>query len=237
MRALFCLLAAFASAAGSSPARAGETAASTQTRGAPSAGACAASEASPERSEPLSVPERMRSLASSDRTRLAVRSFAGATLCIDIGWMEQFGPLALSDDGRFLQFGWSGYESFGHLVVDRAGKGAWFDTGTTPAFSPDRRHIAAVDIDQSAFGALGGFAVWQITGGGTRQVAKFPMDGVPGSHWQLIGWRGDRCVELAVFDSEQFYTETGPLPPELADRWHATPARNWEPQPGACDNP
>jgi NADH pyrophosphatase NudC (nudix superfamily) len=48
---------------------------------------------------------------------------------VDTSFMESTDRIALSSDGRFLSFGWLGYEAYGHIVVDRTEleDARWFD--------------------------------------------------------------------------------------------------------------
>jgi hypothetical protein len=50
---------------------------------------------------------------------------------------------------------------YGHVIVDRSGKGQVVDTGVPPVASPSGELLAAMDLSEVRFGALNAFAVWQ----------------------------------------------------------------------------
>ena len=77
-----------------------------------------------ERTEPIAVPAALRSVMRSGMDNFAFVTLAGATVCVDASWMEAIEKPALSPDGRFASFDWGGYEAFGHVIVDRVGKGS-----------------------------------------------------------------------------------------------------------------
>src|SRR5688500_1900456 len=76
-----------------------------------------------ERREPIAVPAALREVMRSGVDNFAFTTLAGATVCVDASWMEAIEDPALSPDGRFASFDWGGYEAFGHVIVDRSGKG------------------------------------------------------------------------------------------------------------------
>jgi hypothetical protein len=150
-----------------------------------------------QRKHALPVPATLRGLVGSDLVHFAVATLAGGTVCVDTGWMETADNLALSADGRFLQFGWHGNESFGHVVVDRTGRGQVVDTGVTPVFSPSHGKLAAIDMSESGFGALDAFAVWRIDAVGLHQLAK--IDDLPSqADWRIDRWVGETCIQLSA---------------------------------------
>jgi hypothetical protein len=116
--------------------------------------------------------------------------------------MESADKLALSPDGRFLSFGWLGYESYGHIVVDRAGKGAVIETGVAPHFSPSRRYFAAADQTESEFGSLSGLAIWRVDAARTTEIGR--VNELPRMHdWRIDGWVGESCIDLSAVAFEQ----------------------------------
>lgn len=150
-----------------------------------------------QRSHPLPVPAALGGILKASVLNYAVATLDGSTLCIDISWMESAEKIALLGDGRFLSFDWLGYESFGHKLVDRSGKGQVVDTGVAPVFSPSRGRLTAADLSESGFGALGAFAVWQVTPIGLRQIAN--VTEVPDMlDWRIDGWAGEDCVKLSA---------------------------------------
>ncbi|MBV1690966.1 hypothetical protein KRR38_25630 [Novosphingobium sp. G106] len=155
-----------------------------------------------ERARPLAVPEALRAVLRSDLLHYAVATLGGGTVCLDTSFMETTDKLALSDDKRFLSFGWLGYESYGHIVVDRTGKGAMIETGVAPHFSPSRRYFAAADQTESEFGSLSGLAVWRVDATGTTEIGR--IDELPRMNdWRIDGWSGESCVDLSAVPFEQ----------------------------------
>ncbi len=80
-----------------------------------------------QRTRPLPVPSALTGVLRASVLNYAVATLGGETLCIDTSWMESAEKIALLADGRFLSFDWLGYESFGHKLVDRTGKGQVID--------------------------------------------------------------------------------------------------------------
>jgi hypothetical protein len=155
-----------------------------------------------ERRRPLAVPVTLRTMLRSDLLHYAVATLGGSTVCLDTSFMESADKLALSPDGRFLSFGWLGYESYGHIVVDRAGKGAVIETGVAPHFSPSRRFFAAADQTESEFGSLSGLAVWRVDAAGTTEVGR--VDELPRMNdWRIDGWNGESCIDLSAVPFEE----------------------------------
>lgn len=149
-----------------------------------------------ERTRPIPVPTELSRVMRSSMDNFAVATLSGATVCIDASWMEQVSDAALSEDGRFVSFDWTGYEAFGHVIVDRSGKGTVIDTGVPPLRSPSGKRLAALDYSESGYGALNALAVWEILPTGLSEAAK--LDTLP----DLFGWRLDRwgteaCLELS----------------------------------------
>lgn len=155
-----------------------------------------------ERTKPLAVPTTLRGLLRADLLHYAVATLGGGTVCIDTSFMESTDKHALSPDGRFLSFGWLGYESYGHIVVDRTGKGAVIETGVAPHFSPTRRYFAAADQTESEFGSLSGLAVWRVDAAGTTEIGR--VSELPRMNdWRVDGWSGDICIDLSAVPFEQ----------------------------------
>jgi hypothetical protein len=157
-----------------------------------------------ERKGPLPVPAAFRALIKADVTRMAVATLSGGTRCLDVSFIEGVERMALSPDGRFLSFGWTGYEASGHLVVDRTGKGQAIDTGVAPTFSPSRGRLASVEITESGFGSLNAFAVWRVDPVGLREIGR--VEDLPSmSDWRIDRWVGEDCVVLSALplDAEQ----------------------------------
>jgi hypothetical protein len=146
------------------------------------------------------VPADLRPLFRQvTRDRLVIRDLRGADIVLDIRQYEpdEFRQFA---GGRFIGFSFTGYESFGYLLIDRAmtGEEAVIATGDRPVFSPDGRYFAAVQSSGGAeTGNLEGFALWQVTADGSRQ-RLFNTALPPGEDWRVDGWGREDCVGLSA---------------------------------------
>ena len=182
-----------------------------------------------ERSAPIAVPPVLGEVMRASMDNFAFSTLGGATVCVDASWMEAIRNPSLSPDGRFAAFDWDGYEAFGHVIVDRAGKGQAIDTGVPPVASPSGTLLAAADLGEAAFGALNAFAVWRTEPAGVRQVAKH--EEVPAAYdWRIEHWAGEACVELSSVPWASFTAETsGPREP-----FHAREDNGWRVEPGPC---
>jgi hypothetical protein len=148
------------------------------------------------RTAPIPVPAPLLEVARSDMDNLAVSTLNGSTVCVDASWMEAIENSELSPDGRFLEFDWSGYEAFGHVLVDRAGAGGVIDTGVAPVHSPSGQRLAALDYSASGYGALNAFAVWEIGADRLTEIAR--IETLPdGLGWRIDRWVGERCLEIS----------------------------------------
>lgn len=149
-----------------------------------------------QRTGPLPVPPELRTILKADRFRYGLLTLSGATLCSDTSSIESVEDMELSPDGRFLSFGWIGYEVYGHELIDRLGAGAVHEVGARPVFSPTRVRFAAVDQTESEFGSLSGLAVWSVGPAAVRLEAQFP-DIPRMNDWRIDGWRGETCLALS----------------------------------------
>ncbi|MGX7894427.1 hypothetical protein [Tsuneonella sp. HG222] len=158
------------------------------------------------RSAPLPVPPALAAIVSASVDVYAVHTLGGGTYCVDTRWMEKADAMELSADGRFLSFGWTGYESYGHLLVDRSGAGQEIDTGQPPKNSPSGKLLAALEWSESGYGALQGLAVWRIDPVGVTLLAK--EEDLPFLfQWQIDRWEGDRCLEVSAVANEDVPSE------------------------------
>jgi hypothetical protein len=185
------------------------------------------------RKAPLALPKAADGLYTADRDRIAVLRLEGGTVCADVSWIEQIQNATVSPDKRFIAFDWMGYESFGHLIIDRSGKGQVLETGNAPLASPTGRRLAALDLSESAFGALNAFAVWDIESTGIREIAKF-SEGLPSGDWKLEGWSGDSCVNLSVLPTERQPSDAADFENARRDPWYAAARNGWKPEAGSC---
>jgi hypothetical protein len=185
------------------------------------------------RTKPIPVPAAFDGLAATSMDHFAFTAAAGNTICVDTTWLETIDDAELSDDARFASFSWVGYEAFGHVIVDRSGKGQVIDTGNAPVRSPSGRRFAAVDLGEAGFGSLNAFAVWDILPVGSRQVAEVG-EGFPSGDWRIDGWQGESCVRLSLVPSERYPEDYRDLATTPRDPWSAAEANGWKPVAGSC---
>jgi hypothetical protein len=155
-----------------------------------------------DRAKPLPVPPRYAMLLASSRDRLAVATVYGGTVCLDSRPMTALSGFTISENRRFFEFDWAGYEADGHIVVDRTGKGQVIETGVSPVTSPSQRRFAAVQQSEAAFGGLEGLGIWQVDVVGVRALT-FQEDIPSLSDWRIDGWAGDDCVNLSGIPHDQ----------------------------------
>ena len=180
----------------------------------------------------LPVPAALREVMRAGVDNIAVATLDGSTLCIDASWMNSINNAALSADGRFAAFDWHGYEAFGHLIVDRTGKGATLETGVEPVASPSGRLLAAADLSESGYGALNAFAVWWVEPAGWRRLGQ--QDVVPPAvDWRIERWSGEDCIELsAIALADLTYPTQVDNPARIPYR--ARRGGDWQLEPGSC---
>lgn len=163
-----------------------------------------------QRTKPLPVPAALRTVMSSSLYHYAVTSLSGARICIDTSWMETTEQVAASPDLRFVSFQWLGYETYGYVLIDRAGRGKEIEVGARPVFSPSRRLFAAVDQTESEFGSLSGFKVWRVTPATVIEAGA--VEAIPRMYdWRIDGWAGETCLKLSAirFEEQQRQIEIG----------------------------
>lgn len=173
-----------------------------------------------ERSGPIPVPAAWSGIVRSDRTHFAVSTMGGRTLCIDTSWMEGIADPEVSLDGRFVQFDWFGYESGGHIVADRSGRGVEFDTGDKPVPSPSGARMAAVQYSEAGFGSLEGFGVWDIAATPMTELARIVVpEGL--TEWRMERWHGNACVQISAIRFEELPSDQSELPVARRQPWVA----------------
>jgi hypothetical protein len=181
-----------------------------------------------QRSKAIPVPTPLGEVMRSDVDNLAVALADGGTVCVDASWMESIRDAALSADQRFASFSWDGYESYGHVIVDRSGKGQVIDTGVPPVASPSGELLAAADLSESGFGALSAFAVWRIQSTGLRQLTS-QEDLLEATDWRIEDWSGEACVNLTAVAWEN----SGDASPRR-ERFRSREGNGWRFEPGRC---
>lgn len=194
--------------------------------------------------DPVAIPKAFRGIVKASALELALLTQAGTTICENHVGTYAVTDMAWLREDRLLGWAWEAYEATGYSIFDRAGKGTAIETGVRPVFSPGGTRLAAVEF--SDFGALGGFAVWEVRaegtvqiGGGTTQRQGVGEDVVfvePAvftdriGDWSVVGWKGESCVTIA-FDGQE-------LSPEAfasgQSTFHAAESASWRIAPGPC---
>lgn len=226
---------------------AGDTPATTPAAAAPDPGACPPPEHEydPEefgpRPDPLVVPSSIASIAATDNTNLAVTTLKGGQMCKDFSWAYNFSDEARTLlDGRLVALGWGAYEAFGTILFDRAGKGAQVEVGEWPALSPSEMRLAALQLTQSGYGGLEGFAIWQITPSGLTEIHRLPDDH---GTWEqfptyqdfhLDRWQGEACLALYAFNYDDLEAVDFDRARAKRTPFHAAERGGWQIVPGAC---
>jgi hypothetical protein len=189
-----------------------------------------------QRKTPLPVPTPLRGTLRSSLHHYALPALGGGLVCIDTSWMETVENLALSADGRFLTFGWIGYETYGYKLVDRTGRGKAIEIGAKPVFSPSRRQFAAIDQTESEFGSLSGLALWSVGSAGVTEGAKVPD--IPRMYnWRIDGWVGEACLNLSAVPFSRMQGESEDVSKLRRDRFVAKPVgRTWRVLPASAAN-
>ena len=189
-----------------------------------------------ERTKPLPVPPLLRSVMGSSLYHYAVSTLGGARICVDVSWVNTAEHHTLSPDRRFVTFGWLGYESYGHKLIDRSGAGQVVEVGAMPVFSPSRRLFAAVDQTESEFGSLSGLAIWRVRAAGVAEVARIEdlrrMYG-----WRIDGWAREDCIDLSAVPFGRMKGGDEDVAKLRRDRFVARPrAGTWRVVPAAGAN-
>lgn len=145
---------------------------------------------------PLPIPAEFGELVSASTTVMTVQSLSRTPVCVRLGWITEVSDFWLSADKRFLGFTRNGYESFGHIMIDRSGKGQEIETGEMPVFSQDRTLFAAAQVDPSGWGGLEGIGVWEVHPSGVTELTRIVKD-VPDGEWEIDEVGPGRCVALS----------------------------------------
>lgn len=186
------------------------------------------------RTAPVAVPAALKVVMRSDMESFAFSTLGGETACLDASWIETIDNARLSPDGRFAEFDWFGYEAFGRVIVDRAGKGAVIDPGVKPLPSPSGKLLAAIDITESGYGPINAFTVWRLDPAPISPLAAH--EEVPAAtDWKVERWRGESCVELSAIPWEVYADPEAPADPPR-EAYHAGAAADWSVEAGRCPN-
>lgn len=193
------------------------------------------------RTDPLVVPATIRAIAATDNTNLAVTTLAGAQICKDFSWAYNFSDEARTMlDERFVAIGWGAFEAFGTTLFDRAGQGAAIETGEWPALSPSQMRIAALQLTQSGYGGLEGFAIWRITPSGLEEIHRLPDDH---RMWEQFGtyqdfhidrWQGEECLLIYAFADDDLAAVEFDRGRAKRSPFHAAERGGWQIAQGAC---
>jgi hypothetical protein len=177
-----------------------------------------------ERKGPLPVPVRSRAVMAANRDFVAVRLLSGATFCLFAREWEEIEPPTLFPNGRFLGFAWHGNEAGGYILIDRAGKGAKFDTGAKPIPSPGGRRLASLEWSESGFGSLNGVLVLDVLPSSLRETARIGEMPEGLTDWRFDRWRSENCIEISALPFAAMTNSDGSAP-------RGTPRKRFTVQP------
>ncbi|MFN3989864.1 MAG: hypothetical protein ACK4IS_06370 [Erythrobacter sp.] len=193
------------------------------------------------RGDPLVVPASIAAIAATDNTNLAVTTLAGGQICKDFSWAYNFSDEARRFLGeRLVALGWGAYEAFGTVLFDRAGKGAAFETGEWPVLSPSEMRIAALQLTQSGYGGLEGFAIWRITPAGLEEIHRLPDDHRMWEQYptyqdfHIDRWQDEACLLVYAFADEDLEAAGYDRARSKRSPFHAAERKGWQIAPGAC---
>ncbi len=196
------------------------------------------------RQGPLPVSALLKPVLAADEDHYAILTLGEETLCIETQWIEAVDNLELSEDGRFLSFDWTGYEAFGHQLIDRTGAGQAIDTGEPPVFSPSGQRLASLDYSESGYGALNALGVWDIRPNRLAELARIE-ELPPLAEWRIDRWVGERCLQISAVAFEDL-PETSPrtgselrqhfIAREAGGKWEVVRAASC-PEPRASEQP
>jgi hypothetical protein len=202
-----------------------------------------------QRTRPLPVPAGWRKVMATNRDFMAVTTIAGKTLCLFTREWESIDPPTMTNDSRYVRFGWSGYEAGGFILIDRAGTGAVFDTGARPVSSHSGRRLASVEWSESGFGSLNGILLLGLDrsslvslGEGAetlRELARITDLPQGLTDWRMDGWRGDGCFNISALPFAAMTRPDGSAPPGTPRRRFSVQAKGsaWTLQKGLCPAP
>lgn len=195
---------------------------------------------------PPKIERYVRDIVSASRTVITIQSLSKAPVCVNLSWINEVTNFRLSDDKRFLDFDHEGFESWGHLLIDRR-SGQQIETGSEPSFSDDGSMLVSVPPDRDDEDGFVGIGVWQVLPGKTVERAILPVP--KGRRWQVDRWANNRCAELSAVSDEDYEKETridrddygdleeafSKLPRlyfrlrEVAGKWEINPTRDGRP--------
>lgn len=159
---------------------------------------------------PVVPPALLPMIPEATTDRIVVRGLGGGEIVVPLGDIETE-RLAGFADGRYLGFHFHGYEFFGYRLIDRRMRGeqAVIETGEAPVFSPDGRHLAAVQVSGAGFGNLEGLAIWRVEAGRTAQILFTEL--LPqGEDWRIDGWPREDCVSVSSIERQAQPGEPAP---------------------------
>ncbi len=193
---------------------------------------------------PVTVPKAFRQIAKASALEMALLTASGETVCENNVGVHAIDAMAWLVPDRLLGWEWDAYEAFGYTIFDRARKGTVIETGVKPVFSPGGGRFASVEF--SEFGALSGFAVWEVRADGLARIggetsrsegegADFVIiepevftDRI--GDWSISSWTGETCVNIS-FEGQQLSADAAIVGPST---FHAAESARWQVAPGPC---
>lgn len=165
------------------------------------------------------IPPEVRDIVSATRTVITIQGLAGKPACIPMSGISEVDDFSLSEDKRFLDFAYSGFETMGRELVDRL-SGADVDVSGEPYFSDDNTRVAAANVIPGWDPSNQGIGVWEIRR--NEIVNLFYISALDiGSDrnldsnrsYEMESWHGNDCIVLwsmSAEDSARFHDDKEP---------------------------
>jgi hypothetical protein len=156
------------------------------------------------------IPKKYQSIMRASKTDLAIASESGKVVCVRLGWVAQIDKFWNNPDMRFIGFDYFGYETHGHILIDRKGDGLEIATGVRPIFSPDKKHFASAQVTDSGWGNFEGVGIWSVNANGSTQNVNYNSDYENGDKlpygidWKIDRWVGNDLVKLSMIHPDNY---------------------------------
>lgn len=152
--------------------------------------------------QPQPIPASLAGIAAGDRSLVSVRGLRGDPICVPFENTAQVTGFTLSDDRRFVGFGYLSERSFGYRLVDRAAVKA-VETGEEPVFSADRATLAALQPRFENSLEPRSVSFWSVGARTIDEAARVRVD-LPAAYtdWRVSAVGPGRCTVLSAVRAE-----------------------------------
>lgn len=148
------------------------------------------------------IPPEVRDIVSATRTVITIQGLAGKPACIPMSGISEVDDFSLSEDKRFLDFAYSGFETMGRELVDRL-SGADIDVSGEPHFPDDKTRVVAANIVKGWDPSNQGIGVWEIRRNEIVNLFYMSAEDItsdqhlpPNRGYEVGSWDGNDCIEL-----------------------------------------